>query len=575
MADTVAGTLITRNYSSFRGVDFSNRKDEISIYRSPDALNMWKNYKNDGGRCIETRPDLEFLVEYPDKIHGLFFYNGNRIVHSGTKLYKNNEIIYSEMAENKSNFFIFNNLLYIKDGNKYLVYDDKEVKEVGGYIPRTSISRSPSGGGTTYEDVNLLTGIRKNSFCADGEATEYFLDVQDIDADYQVKITINDEEVTSFTVDYEAGKITFNTAPDEPLTTGQDNVFIEFRKTVEGYRERIEKCTLLEVFDNRVFFSGNPDYPNILWHCSLEDPTYCSDLDYYTEGEDDSKVKSIVAGNNALWVMKEPSQSNTTLFYHNPTIDADYGKIYPSIHSSISTGCMSHGINFQDTICFFSDRGLESVSGDVTTEQVLIHRSTLIDNKLLTNNEYKNLIVEEWEGYLLVFLGDKVFLADSRSLATVNNHNEFEWFYWKFDKKVTSTCVKDEVLYLCVDEIVKENGVNVVKHKVYTLTNLSETREVEAYWTTLQDEFTYPQYQKTTNKKGCVADMEGEEITIYAKTDHNEFEKIDTYKNVKGYVVPRIKKKKWKSIQLKFKSSKPFQLYSSTLESFVGAYVKR
>lgn len=575
MATTAAGTLITRNYSSFRGVDFSNRKDEISIYRSPDALNMWKNYKNDGGRCIETRPALEFLSEYPDRIYGLFFYNGNKIVHSGTKLYKNSEEIYSGMIEHKSNFFVFNNLLYIKDGNKYLVYDGTTVKEVEGYVPRTSISRSPSGGGQIYEDVNLLTGIRKNSFCADGEATEYFLDAQNIDLDYQVKITINDEEVTNFTVDYETGKITFTTAPTEPLTTGQDNVFIEFRKTIAGYRERIEKCTLVEVFDNRVFFSGNSDYPNILWHCSLEDPTYCSDLDYYTEGEDDSSVKSIVAGNNALWVMKEPSQSNTTIFYHNPTIDADYGKIYPSVHSSISTGCVSSGINFQDSICFFSDRGLESVSGDVTTEQALIHRSTLIDNRLLTNSEYKSLIVEEWEGYLLVFLGSKVFLADSRTLATVNDHNEFEWFYWDLGKKITSICVKDGVLYLCVEETIKENGVNVTKYVIYTLTNLNDTREVEAYWTTLQDEFTYPQYQKTTNKKGCVVDMEGAEISIYAKTDNNSFDLINTYKNVKGYIVPRIKEKKWKSIQLKFSSNTPFHLYSGTLEAFVGAYVKR
>ena len=40
-------------------------------------------------------------------------------------------------------------------------------------------------------------------------------------------------------------------------------------------------------------------------------------------------------------------------------------------------------------------------------------------------------------------------------------------------------------------------------------------------------------------------DMQGEEITISAKTDNEDFEQINTYTNVKGYVVPRIKKKKW------------------------------
>ena len=54
-----AGSLILRNYSNFRGVDFSNC--DVSLYRSPDSLNMWKDYKN-LGKCIQTRPDLEVLA---------------------------------------------------------------------------------------------------------------------------------------------------------------------------------------------------------------------------------------------------------------------------------------------------------------------------------------------------------------------------------------------------------------------------------------------------------------------------------------------------------------------------------
>ena len=562
----VSGTLITRNYANFRGVDFSNRKDEVSLVRSPEALNMWKNYKNSNGRCVESRPDIEEVARFTDTIYGLFFYNydglKHRIVHSGTNLYDNDEVIYSLMAEHKSKSFIYNNCLYIKDGTSYLVYDGNTVSAVEGYVPTTSISRSPNGGGKIYQDVNLLTGIRKNSFVSDGESKEYFVDTESFDSDYQVKVWIDDVEQTGgFTVSASTGKITFTNAPPEPATTGQDNVVIQFRKTVEGYRDRIDKCTLLEVFDNRVFFSGNPEYPNMLWHCALDDPSYCSDLDYYKEGIDDAEVKALVSGNNALWVMKSPSQSNTTIFYHTPTIDDDLGKVYPSIHSSISTGCVSTGINFNDDICFFSVRGMEAVSGDITTEQVLRHRSTMVDSKLLNEESYENLILEEWQGYLLVIVDNHVYLADSREMFTNNTHNEYEWFYWEFDHKITNTCVDDEILYLCSDE------------KIFTLTKTDT--EIEAYWTTLQDEFKYPQYQKTTNKKGCVIDMEGSSVVVAAKRDNMNYEKIKELKNTKGYVVARIKKKKWKSIQLKFSSYKPFCLYSSTLEAYVGSYVKR
>jgi len=563
----VAGTLVTKEYKNFRGVDFTNV--EVKQYRSPDALNVWRNYKHKG-EGITTRPDIELYESFDDSVFGLFFYeiegNTQLIVHSGTKLYKidngTRNVIYNGMNEQKSLFFVYEKSLFIKDGKNYLEYNGKTCEEVVGYVPITTTSKSPTGEGKTFQDANMLTGVRKNRFVADGISTEYFVDVESFDTDYKVRVWVNDEELTSgFSTDASTGKIIFETAPAVPDTVGQDNVIVEFKKEILGEREKINKCTLLEVFDNRVFFAGNPDYPNKLWHCSLEDPTYCSDLDKYTEGIDDSKIKALVSGNNALWVMKEPSQSNTTIFYHNPTIDDETGKVYPSIHSSISTGCTSTGINFNDDICFFSDRGLEAISGDVTTEQVLAHRSTFVDKRLLNETNYNNLLLEEWEGYLLVFVDNKVYLADSQAIATNINHNEYEWFYWELSEAVICTRVKNGTLYI---------GTN---NGIYTLTKADT--EIDAYWTTPLDEFEYPQMQKTTNKRGCVADMEGEEITISVKVDNRSFEEINTYQNTKGYVVPRIKKKKWKGLQLKFSSSKPFSLYSCTLESYIGNYVKR
>ena len=562
----VSGTLITRNYRNFSGVDFSNRGDEVSLNHSPNALNVWKNYRSSNGKCIETRPDLELIKSYEDTIYGLYFYTINgtthKIVHSGTKLYKDDTVIYSSMSEHKSLYFIYNDKLYISDATNYLVYDGNNISSVTGYIPTTSISRAPLGGGAIYEDVNMLSDYRKNSFCADGTSTEYKLDVESMDDDYTPRVWVNDTELTSgFTPNYETGKVTFDTAPEEPLTPGQDNVVIQFKKHVEGYKERVLNCTLIETFDNRVFFSGNSNYPNVLFHCSLNDPSYFSDTDYYEEGSSDSKVKSLVAGNNALWVLKEPSQSNTTIFYHNPTIDSEHGKIYPSTHSSISTGCMAKGINFNDSIVFFSDKGLESITGDVTTEQVLLHRSSLVDSKLLNEEKYKEMNLIEYAGYLFTIMGNKAYLADGNTLTPINNHYEYEWFYFEFDKEISSAIVKNDILYMTSGK------------DIYTFTKTDTN--IESYWTTIEDEFNYPQYQKTMNKKGFVIDMEGEELLVYVRTDNKDFQLIKKYKNKKGYIVSKKKKKKWKSVQIKFYSTKPFSLYSNTLEAYVGSYVKR
>jgi hypothetical protein len=248
------------------------------------------------------------------------------------------------------------------------------------------------------------------------------------------------------------------------------------------------------------------------------------------------------------------------VFYHTPSIDSEYGKIYPSTHSSIAIGCIGKAINFNDDIVFFSERGMEGISGDVTTEQVAAHRSSLVDRKMLAEAGYTDMVLEEWEGYLLVFIGDRVYLADSRGIFTNENHYEYEWFYWELDRFVVCSKVHNGVLYLG-----SYDGV-------YTLTDT--TRDIESYWVTPKDKFKYPHMQKTTNKRGCVAEATGD-ITVYAKTDKTDFELIGEYENVTDSFVSRIKKKKFKDIQLKFHSKTRFSLETVTLECFIGAYIKR
>ena len=559
-----AGTRISRIYSGFRGVDF--RGEEINLVRSPDSLNMWKDYKET--ESIRTRPGMELAVEFTDPVYGVFFFKAKNteviLVHSGKNLYKVNgetkTLLYSGLNQAKSDCFVYHEYWYFKDGKNYLVYDGTSVKEVVGFIPTTSIGRKPAGGGSIYEDINMLSDYRINTFLADGTSTVFALDAQKIDNDYVPIVKVNDVVVKNYTVNYTEGKVTFTKAPEAPKTDGQDNVSIQFKKAVSGHADRIKKCTLLQVFDNRVFFSGNKDYPNVVYHCSLNDPTYCSDLDYYNEGLDNAEIKGLVAGNNALWVFREPSHANTTVFYHTPTIDSEYGKIYPSQHSSVTTGCVGAAINFNDDIVFFSDRGMEGISGDITTEQVVAHRSTLVDRKLTSEADYKNMILTEWEGYLLVFIGSKVYLADSRTAFSNEGHIEYEWFYWDLGKAVNCASVYKGVLYLGT-----EDGV-------YTLTDAEA--DVDSYWVTPKDKFKNPQKLKTTNKRGCVVEAMGD-ISVSAKLEDTDFEVIGEYKDVTDCFVCRIKRKKFKDIQLKFHSQTRFSLETATLEVFIGGYIKR
>lgn len=558
------GERVSRVYSGFRGVDF--RGDEINLIRSPDSLNVWKDYKET--ESIRTRPELKLAEQFPYTIHGIYFFKHRMFVHTGrritTKIDGEWRVLFGFANEARSNGFVFEDTFYFMDGKNYLYWDEEnsQFADVVGYVPTTSIARKPQSGGKDHEDVNMLQRRRINTFLPDGNGNEFWLDAEDIDTDFTPIVkSLDGQQLSEYTVDYKKGTITFEQVPSAPLTDGQDNISVEFAKTVDEYADGIKNCTLLQVFDNRVFVSGNPDHPNVVWHCSLNDPTYFSDKDYYREGMDEAKVTGMVAGNNALWVFREPSDANTNVFYHTPAVDDTYGKIYPSSHSSVTTGCIGGAINFHDDIVFFSDRGMEGISGDITTEQVVAHRSTLVDRKLLVNPEYEYMVLAEWDGYLLVFVGDEVYLADSRAVFTNEDHIEYEWFYWRLDKEVTYAKVKDGVLY-----------VGTFDGGIYTLTD--HKANVESYWVTPKDKFKYPHMQKTTNKRGCVAEATGD-IAVYAKLEDTGFELIGEYNNVTDYFVSRIKRKKFKDIQLKFHSNTRFSLETVTLEAWVGGYIKR
>lgn len=585
-----------RKYTNLRGVDYSNR--DVKIYRSPSCINMWK--VND---CIETRPGMTLLADFGLQIYGFYLYDidvagtitTKAIVHAGTKLYQWNNYpstpvltgdeatvttLFTGMNLRESQAFVWNNIFFIKDGINYLEYNGTTCSEVVGTIPTTATGRTPFGetisddSDLILQDVNLLQPKRKNSFVADGTSTVYYLDTRGLDAAsvYLMSAVVNGLtliENIDFTVDRTNGTVTFTTAPAKPSTDGEANVIITLSKTVSGYADRIKKCTLLCSFDSRMFFAGNQDYPNTLFHSELEDPRYIRDTAYYEEGLDLSPIKALVPGNNAIWVFKEPSQNNTTVFYHTPTIDSTYGKIYPKQVSKVSNGCVSTGINFGDDIVFFSNNGMEAINGDINSELLLTHRSTLVDKKLVNETNYNSLKIAEYNNYLMCLVDGKIYLADRQQTYT-NEENaqiEYEWYYWELPNTIT---------------YIKELKNNVyfgnASGKIYKMYGTTDnTVAISSKWTTAKDNFGTSSLLKTTNKRGGVANVKiitNGTIDIKASADGETFTTIGNYSVSKGYIVYNIKKKKFKEIQIEFSSSN-FGLYEATLQAFMGGYCKR
>ena len=595
---------IKRIYNNFRGVDFMNEASLVDLRRSPDALNVWKNYQDNQGLCIETRTGFRLITQIGTKINGIYVLGDTAIVHSETKLYKwvgfpntpTQETltqIYTGMANARSVFNKFKDNLYINDGTNYLYYNGTTVAPVSNiaYVPTTTIGRRPAGGGEFLEDINVLTPKRKNSFVADGTSTTYVLDAVSIDS--VDKVIVNDTEMTTgFTVDLSLGKVTFTTAPTAPAISGQDNVIIEFSKTVSGYSDRIAKCKKAVIWDNRMFFTGNNSYRNALFHSKLDDPTYIGDLSYYEDGSSNSAIKDIIVGSNVLWVLKDKDQNNANVFYHTRDIDAQEGAVYPTVQGNVATGCYVSAYNFGDDIVYLSKNGLEGIiTSELDSRQIISHRSSLVDSRLINDTNYDNSFICEYKGYLLILTSNKVFLADSRQKFESESSFEYEWYYWDFS--------------VASPNLLKEYNGNLyiggTDGKIYVLDGTNDNNEaIYSYWTTPMDNFGETNKLKTTNKRGGVVKVKtipNGRIKIARRTNLSEEYKLTTEKSLSGFnfnnidfgnfsftttnqsnVVFKAKEKKIAEVSIKVYSDekdKPFGVYSITLEAFVGSYIKR
>lgn len=603
-------TGIKRTYADFSGVDFLNEPTLVSITRSPDALNVWKNYRDAQGTCIETRPGYRKIAQIGNRINGIYIFSLTKaLIHSGTVLYEWSNFpseptsetlkqLYADMNNKRSKYNKLDSKLYINDGKNYLVYDGTILKKVKdeAFVPRTTISRTAGnmGGGETLQDVNLLQPKRINSFVGDGTSKIFYLDAQNIDST-TVTVTVDNKKQTensNFTVDRVNGKVTFNTAPSKPNLSGEDNVFITFSKTISGYEDRINKCTKALLFDNRMFFTGNPDFPNAVFHSELNNPAYISDLSYYEDGSSDSSITGMTVGNNVLWIFKNLDQNNANVFYHEPTLDLEHGKIYPTKQGNVSVGCYVDSTNFQDDIVYLSRYGLEGISTEkIDSKQAIAHRSFMVDVKMTNENNYKDAMMTEYQGYLLILVNGKIYLADSRQKYANLDSFGYEWFYWDFTD-INPILLKEynDKLYIGTD-----NG------SIFILEGTNDNgKTIISYWTTPMDNFGYNNQLKTTNKRGGIAKIKtipNGLIKIAKRTDKSEEYKFVTKKSSNGftfnnmnfanfsfittdksYLIYKIKEKKVNEMSLKFYSDeidKPFGIFSAIIEAFVGGYIKK
>lgn len=452
--------------SEFLGVDFSSSFSEVDRRRSPDGFNFVNNNgtieKRNGYKiitCLGENANINGIWNV-DTVTGELF-----VVHCGDKLYEMNKNfssyteIMSGLANRISKGVIINSKLLILDGLRAVVYDLLKVSNrVGyldeiGFVPTTQVARSPDGTASQlYEQVNLLQDSRINMFTSTTTDTVYQLDTTKITAVEKVEVLNNNAEWetkvedTDYTVDLTNGQVIFDSAIGDPPADGRDNVRIKYKVSNPDNKSQVNKCSIMSVYgyagaNNRIFLTGNPDYPNIVMWSHIDNITYFPVNYVLKTGLEVCPINGLIKTNDGkLAALKDVSDTDDTIFYigyttaNNIINDEEWFNLEGSSKGEGNISQYAHDVLVNEPLILTHNGVFALNTVSLTDERYVFHKSYYIDKKLKNERNLEDAIGIVNDGKYYLAINNHVYVADSRfKSGNVNSkysNYQYEWYYW-------------------------------------------------------------------------------------------------------------------------------------------------
>lgn len=375
--------------------------------------------------------------------HGGHLYSGD--LSAGTK------VDLGTLTDAPTRFLPFGSKVYLWNGAEYKSFNGvvatpstNSLVTVTGYRPKIAIGAPPSGGGTLYEQTNLLNGMKEMTFTPASSATVYQLPETSITSvDYVYKDGVLLTVTTDYSVNLTNGTVTFVSGPTGSVA---DSIRIGWTKG-SGSRSYIEGCKFAMDYsgqtDSRVFVWGNATYKNRLWWSGLANGVpsaeYFEALSYNDVGSGQYAITDIVKQYDRQKIFLEDSAHFS--YYSTQTINGQTVADFPTLELNEEVGNVALGqaqiVENNPYTLFSGIRQWEaSTVRDQTNEKIISERvqDSLMEEDLTT------AITVNWHA-------NKEYWCNIGDTVWIHNYLNNTWY--KFDG-ITATCflvVNDELYF--------------------------------------------------------------------------------------------------------------------------------
>jgi len=366
--------------SVFKGINESVGETEIE----PNEFVYMRNFRITKNYKLQKRPGHQTLIDFNNNSNVQGVWTGKlgndniMIVLNDGKVYEYDMDIDTDttlitelisegtvtqigtITDIKTSVFFFIDKIYFLNGTDYKEYDGSTYQDVVPYVPTMSINALPDGSNATaFEELNLLTSSRKETFIGDGTSKNFkFVTTTDYEEISMESVTVNGETVSwsrSATDDNFFTTVDGTNAPpvdsEVIVTYSLDN--IDNEDLVKGHKYTIDFGV---GNDTNLFIFGSDSEKNKFRYSYLNMANYFPANSFTTVGNNDFAITSLKPQYQNLIVSKE----NRTMI------------VKPEVNTNFATNAALQPYNFP----YFD---LNEGVGNIAPNQ-----GRLVENRLVT-----------------------------------------------------------------------------------------------------------------------------------------------------------------------------------------------